>query len=392
MKIVFTGGGTGGHFYPLIAIAEAVRELVAERHLVPPKLYFFAPEPYDEESLFANDIAYVKIPSGKIRRYFSLQNVTDAFKILWGIGVSIGNLFSVYPDVVISKGGFGSVPVVIAAKLLDIPVIIHESDSKPGRANLLAAHFADRIGIAFESSAKYFPKSAQGKLALVGIPIRREVAAAESEGARQELGLEPSLPTVFIFGGSTGSARINETVLGALPDLVAMTNVIHQTGKAAYADVDATAKAELRNDPNASHYHPFAYLNAQSIRRAAGAADVIVARAGSTSIAEISLWKKPAILIPIPESVSHDQRTNAYTYAHTGAAIVLEESNLTPHLLASEIRRIVTDKPLATQMAEKGATFMPGDAAKLIAEEALRIGLSHEPVQVQEVVTPNPLV
>ncbi|HVW71944.1 MAG TPA: UDP-N-acetylglucosamine--N-acetylmuramyl-(pentapeptide) pyrophosphoryl-undecaprenol N-acetylglucosamine transferase [Candidatus Paceibacterota bacterium] len=392
MKIVFTGGGTGGHFYPLIAIAEAVGEIVNEQHLVPPKLYFFAPAPYDEETLFANDIAFVKIPSGKIRRYFSLQNFTDAFKILWGICVSIGNLFSIYPDVVISKGGFGSVPVVIAAKLLDIPVIIHESDSKPGRANLFASHFADRIGIAFESSAKYFPKKVQGKLALIGIPIRREVAAAEPEGARQELGLDASLPTVFIFGGSTGSARINETILGALPDLVAMCNVIHQTGKAAFADVEATAKAELGHDPNAARYHPFAYLNAQSIRRAAGAADVIVARAGSTSIAEISLWKKPAILIPIPESISHDQRSNAYAYAQTGGAIVLEEGNLTPHLLASEIRRVVTDKALATQMAAKGAAFMPGDAAKLIAEEALRIGLSHEPREVQEVVTPNPLI
>ena len=388
MKIVFTGGGTGGHFYPIIAVAEAIREIVTERHLVAPKLYFFAPAPYDEESLFANDIAFVQIPAGNMRRYFSLKNISNFFLTIWGVFVSIGKMFSVYPDVVFSKGGFGSVPVVIAAKLLDIPVIIHESDSKPGRANLLASHFADRVGIAFESSAHYFPKKAQSKLALIGIPIRREVARAEPEGAKQELGLDVALPTMFIFGGSTGSARINETILGALPDLVAIGNVIHQTGKAAIKEVEATANAELSKDPNASHYHPFAYLNAESIRRAAGAADVIVARAGSTSIAEISLWKKPAILIPIPESVSHDQRSNAYAYARTGAAVVLEEENLTPHLLASEIRRIVSDKSLAADMAAKGAAFMPGDAAKLIAEEVLRISLSHEPVEVREVILP----
>jgi UDP-N-acetylglucosamine--N-acetylmuramyl-(pentapeptide) pyrophosphoryl-undecaprenol N-acetylglucosamine transferase len=380
MKIVFTGGGTGGHFYPIIAIAEALREIVAERHLVAPKLYYFAPKPYDEESLFANDIAFVKVPAGKMRRYFSFQNFVDPFYTLWGIVISIGNLFSIYPDIVVSKGGFGSVPVVIAAKLLDIPVIIHESDSKPGRSNLLAARFADRIGIAFPSAAKYFRKKDQSKLALIGIPIRREVARIETEGARQELGLE-AIPTVLILGGSTGSSRINETILGALPDLVSFVNIIHQTGKNDFANIEATAKAELSKNPNASRYHPFAYLNAQSIRRAGGAADVVVSRAGSTSIAEISLWKKPAILIPIPESVSHDQRTNAYAYAHTGAAVVLEEANLTPHLLTSEIRRITSNAQLAAQMAERGAAFMPGDAAKLIAEEVLRVSLTHEPAE-----------
>lgn len=378
MKIVLTGGGTGGHFYPLIAIAEAMREVVAERRLVPPRLYYFAPDRYDEKALFENDLIYVHIPAGKLRRYFSLANVTDIFRTVFGIGKALFEMFRIYPDVVISKGGFGSVPVVIAARMMDIPIIIHESDSKPGRANVFASRFATRIGIAFAAAAPHFPKKAQEHIALIGIPVRREVSRPEPEGAKQELGLDENAATVFIVGGSTGSARINETVLTALPDLVAFANVIHQTGKKEIDSVKSTSAIILAHNKHAGRYHPFPYLSAQSIRRAAGAADVIVSRAGATAIAELSLWGKPAILIPIPESISHDQRTNAYAYAHTGAAVVLEESNMTPHVLASEIQRLSSDKGVAKEMGARGAAFMRGDAARVIAEEALRIALSHE--------------
>jgi UDP-N-acetylglucosamine--N-acetylmuramyl-(pentapeptide) pyrophosphoryl-undecaprenol N-acetylglucosamine transferase len=382
MKIVLTGGGTGGHFYPLIAIAEGIKEIVSERRLVPPRLYFFAPEPYDEQALFENDLQFVKIPAGKMRRYLHienvLQNIVDLFWTILGFFEALIALFRIYPDVIISKGGFGSVPVVLAARVMNIPIIIHESDSKPGRANLLAARFAERIGVAFESAALAFPPNTREKIALIGIPVRREVARAEPEGARQELGLDTTVPTVFILGGSSGSSRLNETVLSALPDLVAWANVIHQTGKNEIESVKTTSNVILTKNPNAGRYHPYPYLSAQSIRRAAGAADVIVSRAGATAIAELSLWKKPAILIPIPEFLSHDQRANAYAYAHTGAAVVLEEANLTPHVLVSETKRIATDKALAASMGAKGAAFMPADAARAIAEEALRIALTHE--------------
>jgi UDP-N-acetylglucosamine--N-acetylmuramyl-(pentapeptide) pyrophosphoryl-undecaprenol N-acetylglucosamine transferase len=377
MKIVFTGGGTGGHFYPLIAVAEAVGEIVAERHLVAPKLYYFGPDAYDKEALFRSNITYIRIDAGKMRRYFSLQNVIDVFHTIFGFFDAIFELFRVYPDVVISKGGYGSVPVVLAAALIGIPIIVHESDAKPGRANVLASRFAYRIGVAFDSAAHAFPEKARAKIALIGIPVRREVAKVEREGARQELGLD-DVPTVLILGGSSGSRRINETVLGALPELVAFANVIHQTGKNEYDAVKTTASAALAGAEHAARYHPFPFLNAESMRRAAGAADVVVSRAGASAIAELSMWQRPGILIPIPEAVSHDQRTNAYTYARTGAATVLEEENLTPHVLASEIHRIASDKAVAAGMASKGAAFMPGDAARIIAEEAVRIALVHE--------------
>jgi len=379
MKIVFTGGGTGGHFYPLIAIAEAMRDLVAEQKILPPKLYYLADKSYDEEALFANDIVFLKAPAGKVRRYFSVANVTDIFVTIWGFVTSFFILLKLYPDVIISKGGYASVPTVLAASVLRIPIIVHESDAKPGRANLLGAKHATRIAVAFESAIEGFPASVRNKVAKVGIPVRKELMHLPSrEDAVAALGLDATLPTVFIVGGSSGSLRINETVLDALPTLVSFANVIHQTGKSHFDNVSKTGKVIIEKSGYGSRYHPYPYLNVESMRRAAAAADVVITRAGTGSITEISLWNVPSILIPIPETISHDQRANAYAYAHTGAAVVLEEANLTPHVLASEAQRISTDTAVSGRMREAARGFANPLAGRLIAEEALRIALSHE--------------
>ena len=378
MTIGFTGGGTGGHFYPIIAIAEALRDVVREEHLIEPTFYYLAPDPFDEKALFENGIAFIRIPAGKVRRYFSLRNASDLLLTFAGTLKAVGTLFHIYPDVIVSKGGYGSVPTLLAARLLRIPVIIHESDAKPGRASLLAAPFAKKIAISFESAADYFPEKTRKKIARTGIPIRKALMRTESEGARQYLGLESGIPTVLVIGGSQGAVRINDAVIAALPELVAFANVIHQTGQANLASVEAIAQVTLDKNPHADRYHPFGYLSEVSLQRAAGAADLVISRAGASSIAEIGLWKKPAILVPIPESVSHDQRTNAYSYARTGAATVIEEKNLAPHLLVAEIRRILEDPALAKKMGQSAEGFTDPDAARILAKEIIAIALPHE--------------
>ncbi len=378
MTIVFTGGGSGGHFYPIIAIAEAIHDLVREKRLVEPNLYYLAPTPFDEKALFENSIAYISIPAGKMRRYASFRNITDFFITVFGTISAIFVLFRLYPDVVMSKGGYGSVPTALAARLFRIPVVIHESDTKPGRANLLAAKFAAKIAISFESAVAYFPEKVRDRIARTGIPIRKALMRVEPEGARQYLRLEQDIPTILILGGSQGAININEAVLSALPDIVSFANIIHQTGQANFKNVQAIANVELMKNPHADRYHPINYLNEVSLQRSAGVADIIVSRAGAGSIAEIGLWKKPAILIPIHESVSHDQRTNAYAYARTGAAIVVEEENLTPHLLVSEIKRITGDPELGKRMAAGAEGFTDPDAARILAGEILAIALKHE--------------
>ena len=378
MTIVFTGGGTGGHFYPIVAIAEAITDIVREKRLIEPKLYYLAPNAFDEKALFENGIVHIKIPAGKMRRYFSILNITDSFLTLIGLVVAIITLFRLYPDVVVSKGGYGSVPTILAARLLRIPVVIHESDAKPGRANLLAAKFAQKIAISFEGAAAYFPKGVQSRVARTGIPIRKALMRVEAEGARQYLGLEKDVPTVLILGGSQGSVRINETVLSCLPRLVSIANVIHQTGQKNFKDVQAVSAVVLGKDPNAARYHPINYLSETSLQRVAGVADIVISRGGANSIAEIGLWKKPAILIPIPESISHDQRTNAYSFAKTGAAIVIDEENLNQHILASEIERILKNPELGKKMGAAAEGFTDPDAARILANEILEIALSHE--------------
>jgi len=378
MTIVFTGGGTGGHFYPIIAIAEVLKDLVREDHLISPNLYYLAPSAFDERALFDNSIAYIKIPAGKVRRYWSLKNVTGFFITFVGTIHAVITLFRLFPDVVVGKGGYGSVPTILAARLLRIPVIIHESDSKPGRASLLAASWAKKIAISFESAADYFPKNVQSKIARTGIPIRKALMRVETEGARQYLGLEKEIPTILIIGGSQGSQKINETVLSSLPTLVSFVNIIHQTGQLHFKDVESVSRVILTNNPHADRYHPLNYLSEISLQRAAGVTDLVVSRAGANSIAEIGLWKKPSILIPIPEAVSHDQRSNAYAYAKTGAAVVIEEKNLTPNLLVSEIKRITNDPELAKRMSTLAEGFTDPDAARILAREVLNLALAHE--------------
>jgi len=378
MTIVFTGGGTGGHFYPIIAIAEAVNDLVRRKQLVAPTLYYLAPDPFDAEALFENRIVFVRVPAGKMRRYFSLQNISDLFVTLWGTLIAFITLLRLYPDVLVSKGGYASVPSLLAARILRIPVVIHESDAKPGRGSLLGAKQAVKIAIAFDSAAAHFPKNVQDKIARTGIPIRKALLHTESQGAKQELGLDMNVPTIFVLGGSQGSMKINEAILTALPDMVAFANIVHQTGSANILEVEKVAYVILAEHPHKGRYHAFGYLNERAMRQAGGAADLIISRAGANSIAEIATWGKPSIIIPIPEAVSHDQRTNAYAYARTGAAVVIEEENLAPHILVAEAKRILGGPALASSMGEKAKGFTDPDAAQVIALAVLDIALSHE--------------
>ncbi|MBI2100916.1 MAG: UDP-N-acetylglucosamine--N-acetylmuramyl-(pentapeptide) pyrophosphoryl-undecaprenol N-acetylglucosamine transferase [Candidatus Vogelbacteria bacterium] len=377
MKIVFTGGGTGGHFYPIIAIAEAINIIVRERRLVNIRLYFFSSAPYDERALFENNIEFVRIRSGKWRRYFSLLNFFDPIKIIWGLGKALVQLYLIYPDVVFSKGGYVSLPTVLAARVLGIPVMIHESDSRPGRANLWAGRFAVRIALSYAEAASAFGVKRQSVIAVTGNPIRSLLHYPLTQGAREFLELEPNLPVIFITGGSQGAAAINEVVVDALPELVKRYSVIHQTGGVNLDAVEKRKRIVLEKNEHATRYKLFDYLDGSALRMAAGAATLAISRAGSV-IFELAQWGIPAILVPIPESVSHDQRSNAFIYARAGGAIVIEQNNFLPTVLVSEIDRLIGNQKLLEAMRVGAKSFAKPEAARLIAGELLNIALSHE--------------
>lgn len=374
MKILFTTGGSGGHFYPVIAVAEAINDMVREKKILEPKLFYAAPEPFDNEMLLANNIQFVPTAAGKVRRYFSLLNFIDIFKTGWGVIRSVLRIFFIYPDVVFGKGGYASFPMILAARLFRIPVVIHESDSVPGRVNLWAGKFAEKIAVSYPEAAEYFPKD---KVALTGNPIRKAVLLPAREGAKEFLKLEDGVPVILVTGGSQGAQAINEIILAALPQLVEKYQIIHQTGERNFIEVLGRSKVALINSPHPERYKPFAYLNDLATRMSAGAASMVISRAGS-AVFEIASWGLPSILLPLEDSASDHQTKNAFIYARSGACVVIEQNNLTPGLLISEIERIVGNPEISRAMSEKARGFARVDASQAIAQALLDIALSHE--------------
>ena len=378
MKILLTGGGTGGHFYPIIAVASELNEIAKENKLLRPELYYMSTEPYNEGLLFENNIIFKEVNSGKIRLHLSplnfIKNFFDIIKIGIGSIQALWDIYIIYPDVIFGKGGYASFAALLAGRILGIPVVIHESDSVPGKVNKWAGKFARKIALSYPDAISFFP---QGKTAYTGNPIRKEIMEPLTEGADKILHIDINIPTILILGGSQGSKIINEVVMDVLPQLVEKYQVIHQTGKNNFKVIEETANVVLLNNINKDRYKIFDYLNVLNMRLSAGVANLVISRAGST-IFEIASWGKPSIIIPIPEVTSHDQRSNAYAYSRSGSALVIEEKNLTPHLFISEIDRLISNKEILLKMSQSAKAFSRKDSAHLIAEEIMAIALEHE--------------
>lgn len=375
MKIVFTGGGTGGHFYPIIAIAEKVNEIISKEKILGAKLYYVSTEPYDKQALFENKLIFKSISTGKMRTYFSIRNFFDMFKTFFGIFNALYQIFMIYPDVIFSKGGYAAFPVVFAAKLLNIPVVIHESDASPGRVNVFASKFAKRIAISYKDAVEYFPKE---RTIYTGQPVRKELEEKEDkEGAMRFWTLESDLPVLLVLGGSQGAELINNTVIDGLPDLVKNYQVLHQTGVKNFKNVKARADVVLEGNVNKARYTAIAFLNPLQMKMAAGASDLIVSRAGST-IFEIAAWGVPSILIPFTVSNADHSKKNAFAYARASACVVIEEMNMKAHILHSEIERIISNKNVSLGMSKNALNFYKPNASATIAREIVDIALSHE--------------
>lgn len=377
MKIVFTGGATGGHFYPLIAIADAIIDIAAEQKIIIPSFYYIAPTPYNPRALFDRNIQFVQITAGKYRRYFSILNFTDIFKTVTGIISSIIELYRIYPDVIISKGGYASFPPLFAARILRIPVIIHESDSVPGMVTVWSARFAKKIALSYPQASKYFKERDKKKIAVTGNPMRQSILQPLTHGAYEHFNLETDIPTLLVLGGSQGAQLINDVIVESLPRLLEKYQIIHQTGRANFEYVQQISSVVLTNSRFATRYHAVDYINDLGMRMAAGVTTLVVSRAGST-IFEIAAWEKPSIIIPLREEVSHDQTKNAFAYAQTGACQVIEEHNISSAIVCTQIDSILQDSRVYDAMKNATKGFAPKDAAHKIATALLEIGISHE--------------
>ncbi|AKM84263.1 TPA: hypothetical protein DCZ46_02855 [Candidatus Campbellbacteria bacterium] len=374
MKILLTGGGTGGHFYPMVAVAQHIRKISEEHKLLQPEMFFVSDQPYDEDLLFRNDITFKKLSTGKLRLYFSIQNFFDIFKTINAVIKALFMMWSIYPDVVFTNGGYGAFPMLFAAKFFRIPVVVHVTDTVPGKVALWASKFAKKVSIGFPETADYLDKS---KTAYTGNPIRRGLTTPLEQGAHEFLKLEKETPTILILGGSQGSQIINDIIVDILPNILDKYQIIHQTGKNNFEEVVSRANMLIQDSSYKKRYKPFKYLDFLALKMAVGASDLIISRAGG-SISEIAAWGIPSIVIPINSSAGDHQRKNAYSYARTGATIVVEENNLTPHLLEAEIVNLMNNEEKRNQMAEATKKFAKLDAGEKIANGILEIALGHE--------------
>jgi UDP-N-acetylglucosamine--N-acetylmuramyl-(pentapeptide) pyrophosphoryl-undecaprenol N-acetylglucosamine transferase len=379
IRILLTGGGSGGHVYPLLAVADSIRKIMhsggAEADL---ELVYIGPkkDPY-ADLISEKGIKVYRISAGKMRRYVSgiLDNLLDVPRFCLGLVQAFWKMFWLMPDAVFSKGGTGALPVVLAAWFYRVPVVIHDSDAVPGLTNLLSGRFATRIAVSFEAAKKYFNPS---KTIVTGNPIRGELLEKKfpPATAKEILGFNKDAPLILVLGGSQGAQRINDFIILALKDILAETQILHQTGRANYMEVKNLSQAALLSIPTrtetASRYKAVPYLE-EDLAIAFSAADVVVARAGSSSIFEIAAFGKPAILIPLYEAANDHQRANAYEFAETGAAVVIEEQNLQPSIFLHELRDILSNPEKAEKMSKAAAAFFQPQAAETLAKEVLAL-------------------
>lgn len=320
-KIVLTGGGTAGHVTPNIALLPKLQDLGYE-------IYYMGSYDGIEKKLIGDfEIPYYGISTGKFRRYFDPKNFTDPFRVIKGYSEAKKYLKEIRPDIIFSKGGFVSVPVVRAGAALDIPCIIHESDMTPGLANKLCIPAADKICCNFPETLSMLP---EGKAVLTGSPIRRELASGNRITAWNMCGFSANKPVVMVIGGSSGAASVNKAVRQALPKLLEDFQVVHICGR---EKVDNLLL-------NVQGYKQFEYLKAE-LKDIFAMADVVISRAGANAICELLALHKPNILIPLPASSSRgDQILNAKSFEAQGFSIVIDEDYLTENLLVEKVQEL----------------------------------------------------
>lgn len=349
-KIVLTGGGTAGHVTPNIALLPALKKAGYEI------TYMGSHDGIEKKLISDFDIPYVGISAGKFRRYFDLKNFTDPFRVIKGFSEAKKFLKEYMPNVIFSKGGFVSVPVVRAAAVLKIPCVIHESDMTPGLANKLCVSAAKKVCCNFPETLKLLPAE---KAVLTGSPIRSELSQGNKLEGLNMCGFSANKPVIMVIGGSLGAVNVNKAVREALPRLLEDYQVVHLCGKDKVDNL-------LLNTPG---YKQFEYIKAE-LKDLFAMADLVISRAGANAICELLALKKPNILIPLPAASSRgDQLLNARSFESQGFSIVIDEDDLTTELLVDKVHELYFNRQnYHDAMARSGQIDSISTIMKLIEE------------------------
>lgn len=349
-RIILTGGGTAGHVTPNIALLPRLKELGYDIQ------YIGSYTGIEKELIEPFGIPYHGISSGKLRRYFSVQNFTDPFRVLKGFREAHKLIRQLKPDVIFSKGGFVSVPVVLAGKRCKVPVIIHESDMTPGLANKIAIPSAAKVCCNFPETLKSLP---EGKAVLTGSPIRQELLSGNKIAAMDMCHFTSDKPVILVIGGSLGAVAVNNAVREALPELLKDFQIIHLCGK---GKMDESLK-------DVEGYCQFEYIK-NELRNLFALADIVISRAGANAICELLALHKPNLLIPLSANASRgDQILNARSFERQGFSLVLEEEQLTKETLLNAVKTLYENRTtFINSMKNSGQQDAIGTIIKLIEE------------------------
>ncbi len=362
MRILLTGESLAGHLSPIIAVYDAIRNLQKEANLESLEFMLISSDSHFLWEIFEE----TKIPYKTIK----ISKRTN-FLLALPFGViaffqALIHVFNYMPDVIFSKGGYVSLPVVLAGWIFRIPIVIHESDSVPSRTDKIMFWFAEKVAVSFEESKDLYNSP---KVFFAGNPVRNFIGQSNKEKAMENFTLSEEKPVVLILSGSEGAKEINELILKILPELLKNYQIIHQCGVGNYDEVRSII--EKMNIYNLSDYHLFPFFK----KRIAGAyavCDVIVSRAGANTVSEIMTVGKPSVLIPLASAISDKQKMNAFHYSAAGAAILLAEKNLKPHLLLNVINDLFKNHLKIIEMQRAARQLAHPLAAKKIAEEIIK--------------------
>jgi len=361
MRILLTGGGSGGHIMPLMTVAEELRSIRKDIDL-----FYLGPlDVVTRDILRRHNVKTYHNISSKCRRYFSMANIVDLFKLPFGFIDAIIKVYKIKPDAVFSKGGYGSFWPVIASYVWRVPILLHESDSIPGITNRILSRFAKKIAISFKESAGYFPI---GKSFLTGNPIRKELLGISTSHDANSTPIKK----ILIMGGSQGSERINMLTLGIINSLLEKYIVMHQCGVNNYTEMTILSEQAVFVK-NKNRYQLRAFLDINQLKDAYATSHLVITRAGAGAIFEIAATARPSILIPLSSAAQNHQSINANVYAKSGACLVLPEDGLDGSKLLEIIDHILGNTNIAGEMSRSAKSFFAEykNAASAIAKEVL---------------------
>lgn len=387
MRIVLTGGGTAGHVMPFESIIEGLRTKFLEekaslpKQLEPNELYitFVGVADAKTREFFASyDVPAIHVPSGKMRRYASAHNIVDTlFRLPIGLVKALVHIWRIMPDVVISKGGYGSIPVVLAAAFYRIPILLHESDVIPGLTNAKLLRFASAITVGFPS-AKEFLKQWEYKVFVTGTPVRPNLGQVPAAEAKKAFGIPANERVLLVMGGSQGAKQLNEILLKILPEIIPDMAVLHLTGTDHYQAVSTVAKELIDHSPRRDMYKAHAYLT-DKMPLALAAADGVVTRAGASSLAEITALRKPVLIIPLDGAANDHQRKNAQAFETKGAALILDPINLGQNIFKQNVLRLMTNDEARAALTKNIAQLDYPQAGNTIAALAFKLATGFAP-------------